>query len=79
VLPGRCAQLVGELRQRSEPARGHTDAPSAAAKRAPQRPCPTPSAQAPGGSGDCSLLADDTARQAGIPDTTTALTMREDP
>jgi len=26
------------------PATGHTDAPSAAVKRAPQRPCPTPSA-----------------------------------
>jgi len=30
------------VRQRSEPAHGHTDAPSAAVKRAPQRPCPCP-------------------------------------
>jgi len=30
------------VRQRSGPAHGHTDAPSAAVKRAPQRPCPCP-------------------------------------
>ncbi len=32
------------LRQADELATGHTDAPSAAAKRAPQRPCPCPAA-----------------------------------